>query len=192
MEQPPEYNQVILGVVPVLVPKRALEFEILLSVVLLVRLSTCTVHPVARFVPVIPLLPLVQVSVGVVGMFDELHALTITVLLAMQTDSPTPCALAVMISALTRPETLIVQVPPVLTEVVPMLVVPLYKVIVAVVIEEFVVFVHVPVTNVVEGVIGLFNTGAAVQVGPTPLPPDFKLSRVKDGCEVITVVQSFI
>lgn len=192
MLHPPEYGQVILGVVPVLVPNRADELVTLLSVVALVRLSTCTVHPVLRFVPVIPLLPLLQLSVGVAGMFEELQALTVTVLLAMQTDSPTPCALAVMMSPLAKPETVIVQVPPEETEVVPMLATPLYKVIVAVVIKELVALVQVPVIEVVEGVIGPFNTGAAVQLGPTPLPPDFKLSRVKGGCDVIAVVQSFM
>jgi hypothetical protein len=146
------------------------------------------VHPVARLVPPVPLLPLEQLRIGVAGILDALQALTVTALLERHIDSPDACALAVITSAFTKPETLMDQVAPEETVVVPIAVAPLYKVMVAVETEDVVAFVQVPVTVVADGVIGPFKTGASVQIAPKPVPPLLKLLKVKGGCDDIAVV----
>src|SRR5258708_34314081 len=115
----------MFGLDPLLAPKRPPVLVTLSFAVPLVILSTCTVHPVLKFVPVIPLLPLVQVNTGIAGLFAALQAFTITALLERHMDSPAPCAFAVNTSLLLRPETLIDQLPPDETVVVPIDVDPL-------------------------------------------------------------------
>ena len=113
--QPPEYCQVILGLVPLVLPNKPVALITLLSSTLRVKLSTCTVHPVLKFVPLIPLLPLVQVKTGAAGRLDELQVDAATALLVKHILSPVASALAVIISPFISVILFNVHVDPVVT-----------------------------------------------------------------------------
>lgn len=112
MLQPPEYSQVILGVVPELVPNKPVALVTLLSKTFLVILLTCTVHPLLKLVPCNPLLPLVQVNTGVVGRLVALQVDAVTALLVRHIVSAVARAFAVMISPLPSVILFNVQVAP--------------------------------------------------------------------------------
>ena len=92
----------IFGLVPVVVvPKVAVVWlDTLLYATPVVILSTCTVQPVARLVPVIPFVVVAHPKVGMAGLLLLLQVLAVTALLVRQSDSPPACAFAVITSPL--------------------------------------------------------------------------------------------
>lgn len=95
-----------------LAPNKPVPLVTLLSGMLRVILSTCITQPVVKFVPLIPLLPLVHVNTGVGGMFDELQVDAATALLVRHMVSPVANALAVMTSPFINAILFNVQVEP--------------------------------------------------------------------------------
>ena len=163
---PPENCQAIFGLVPDVVPNKPVALVRLLSKTFRVKLSTCTVQPVLKFVPSIPLLPLAQVNTGVAGRLVELQVDAATALLVKHMLSPVATALAVITSPLTTAMLFNVQVDPVVTlAIVPSESPFLYTVIVAVDAAPFKTdFVQVPLILTVPVLIGEFTFGAAVHI----------------------------
>ena len=166
MLQPPENCQVIFGLVPVVLPNKPVALVTLLSNTFLVKLSTCTVQPVLKFVPSIPLLPLEHVNIGVAGRLDELHVDAATALLVKHMVSPVATALAVIISPFISTMLFKVHVEPDVTPViVPTDTAFLYTVMVAVVTAPVKTdFVQPPLILTVPVLIGEFTFGAAVHI----------------------------
>ena len=102
----------ILGLVPVLAPNNPVLFDTLLSGTFLVIFSTYTVQPELKFVPSKPLLPLVQVSMGVAGRFAKLQVEAVTALLVRHIVSVAAAALALTTSPLMSAMLFNVQVAP--------------------------------------------------------------------------------
>ena len=156
----------ILGLVPVFAPNNPVELDTLLSKTFRVILSTCTVQPVLKFVPLTPLLPLVQDNIGVAGILDAVQVEAVTALLVRHILSPDPWALAVITSPFTTVTAFSVQFEPELTPLtVPASTPFLYTDIVAVLTAPVNAdLVHVPLIFTVPVPMGLFTPGAAVHI----------------------------
>ena len=161
----------ILGLVPVLAPNNPVLFDTLLSGTFLVIFSTYTVQPELKFVPSKPLLPLVQVSMGVAGRFAKLQVEAVTALLVRHIVSVAAAALAVTTSPLMSAMLFNVQVAPDATlETVPTEPPFLYTVMVAVAAAPVSAdLVQVPLIFTVPILKGAFRSGAAVHMGVVQL-----------------------